>query len=480
VTKFLASAGAGLLLAVVGWASPLTVWAIAAGVALCVMAGRDLPLDERRALTALLAAALAARAAIVAAMLLQGLPHLNDLSVGALAGDEAYYLARAIRIRDILAGFADSKFDYFVVTDEYGRTSYLTLLAAMQILFGPTPYSMRLVNAVLFAAGAVLLFRVARRAYGPLPAFLGLALLLFLPSLFAASVSLLKESLYFFATAVFFVCVGRTLEAPQRLQVPQVPQVSRGLQAPQVLRGLAMLIVAAGSLWLVADLRRGAGILIPAGVATALVIRALGSHGRRWAAAGTATVALAVGLLSAPTVRARAVDAVEEAAKLHAGHVFTVGHAYKLMDESFYMYPEAPNAWDLRLTETQAARFLVRAAVSFLFWPVPWHIASRSELAFLPEHLLWYVVLALLPLGIAAGWRRHPLATCLFVGFVVPTAAALAVTNGNIGTLLRLRGLVTPYLIWVAALGACAAAEGLLAGRTLGRVADTAERGLAS
>jgi hypothetical protein len=474
VTKFLASAAAGLLLAGVCWASPLTVWAIAAGVALCVVAGKDLPPNERRVVTALLATALVARAALVMAMFLKGLPHLNDLSVGALSGDEAYYLSRAIRIRDVLAGFADSKFDYFVVTDEYGRSSYLALLAAVQIVFGPTPYSMRLVNAVLFAAGAVLLFRFARKAYGPLPAFLGLALVLFLPSLLVASVSLLKESLYFIATAAFFVCVVQALQVPRGPRVLQVPQVL------QVLRVLLILVLAAGSLWLIADLRRGAGILIPAGVATALAMRALGSSARRWAAAAAVAGALALGLLSEPTVRARAVDAVEEVAKLHAGHVFTVGHAYKLMDESFYMYPEAPNAWDLRLTEPQAARFLVRAAVSFLFWPVPWHIASRSELAFLPEHVLWYLVLALLPVGIVAGWRRHPLATCLFVGFVVPTAAALAVTNGNIGTLLRLRGLVTPYVIWVAAVGACGAAEGLLAGRTLGRVAETAEGDLAS
>lgn len=459
MTRLLASAAAGLVLALVCWASPLTVWALAASAALCILAGRGLPSHERRALAALVATALAVRAALAVAMFLRGLPALNDLSVGALAGDEAYYLSRAIRLRDILAGFADSKFDYFVVTDQYARTSYLALLAALQVVFGPTPYSMRLVNAALFVAGALLLFRVARRAYGPLPAFLGLTLVLFLPSLLVASVSLLKESLYFLATAVFFVCVVRVLRVPQ---VPQVPQV---LRVPRVLRVVSILAVAAASLWLIADLRRGAGLLTLAGVGTSLAVRALGNHARRWALAAAAALVVGAGLLSQPALRARAVDAVEEAAKLHAGHVFTVGHAYKLMDESFYMYPEAPSAWDLRLTESQAARFLVRAAVSFLLWPVPWHMASRSELAFMPEHLLWYVVLAFLPIGIVAGWRRHPLVTCLFVGFVLPTAAALAVTTGNIGTLLRLRGLVTPYLVWVAAVGACAAAETLLARR---------------
>ena len=43
--------------------------------------------------------------------------------------------------------------------------------------------------------------------------------------------------------------------------------------------------------------------------------------------------------------------------------------------------------------------------------------------------------------------------TSLFIGYVLPTAIALALTNGNIGTLMRMRGLVTPYLMWVGVLG---------------------------
>ena len=57
---------------------------------------------------------------------------------------------------------------------------------------------------------------------------------------------------------------------------------------------------------------------------------------------------------------------------------------------------------------------------------------------------------------------RSPGHGCLLIGFVLPTAAALAVTNGNVGTLLRLRGLVSPYLIWVAVLGGLGVAESLL------------------
>ena len=91
-------------------------------------------------------------------------------------------------------------------------------------------------------------------------------------------------------------------------------------------------------------------------------------------------------------------------------------------------------------------------------------MASLGEFAFLPEHMLWYLLLALLPFGLVAGWRRDALVTAILIGFVLPTAAALAFTNGNVGTLLRLRGLVTPYIAWISVLGFCVAANAIAAG----------------
>jgi hypothetical protein len=129
------------------------------------------------------------------------------------------------------------------------------------------------------------------------------------------------------------------------------------------------------------------------------------------------------------------------------------------------MNPGTPSAWPITLTDAQAARFMIRATRSFLFTPWPWEIASRSELAFLPEHMFWLLIVLLAPIGAVAGWRRDPLITSLLIGFVLPTAAALAITNGNVGTLLRLRGLVSPYLIWIAVVGGLSVAEYLLTRR---------------
>lgn len=442
------SVAAGVALAAFYAASPLVTFALAAGAVLIVMTGRDLPEAERRRLRIILLVALGARLAFIAAVMIGDLPLLNDLSVGALKGDDAYYIARAIRARDLMLGLTTSRYDYFIVSDEYGRTSYLQVLTVLQTLFGPAPYGIRALNAVLFVAGSYLLFRLARLAYGATASALALTAILFLPSLFVSSTSLVKESTYFFVSALLVTLLVTVVREP-RLAVR-----------------LVALAGCATCLWLLDDLRRGALILAIAGTFTGFALYLMFQTPRR-AAIGLALAAIvAVAAWQQPAIHARAIDGITSMAKTHAGHVFTIGHAYKLLDEGFYMHPGTPAAWHLELTDGQAARFLIRAARSFLVTPWPWEIVSRSELVFLPEHIVWLLIVIFAPIGVVEGARRDWLMTSLLMGFILPTAAALAVTNGNVGTLLRLRGIVSPYFMLVAAVGVLSVAEHLLGRRT--------------
>jgi hypothetical protein len=208
---------------------------------------------------------------------------------------------------------------------------------------------------------------------------------------------------------------------------------------------------------IVSDLRPGAFILTTMGVAAGLVILFLFSSPLRLRiVSAVAAVLVIFAVTSRPSAQQRITSALESTAKTQAGHVFTVGHAYKLLDDAFYFNPVSAAASTLTLTAAQSARYVIRAAASFIAVPLPWQLVSARELAYLPEQLLWYVILALVPIGLVAGWRRDPAVTSLLAGFVLPTAAALALTNGNVGTLLRLRGIVIPYLIWLSAIGFCA------------------------
>ena len=442
------SVAAGLSAAVVYTVAPLAVWVVALGVVLIVLGRRGLPDDDRRVLGLLLTAAIAARLLLVVLIFLRNVPYHHDQWLGELAGDGAYGISRGLRARDLLLGNPTNKFDSFVVGDIYGRNSYVTLLTGLQVLFGPVVYSVRLLNGVFFLAGALLLFRLTRPTYGRLPALTALIVVLFLPSFFVWSVSLLKEPLYFLCTAVFLAAAARSLRA----------------RATSPLRDrMIAAVVAVGALVVMEGVRHKTLLIGLLGWTIAAFLLIVCARPRRWLPAAAIVVAALLAVLSRPAMQTQALDALGEAAKIHAGHVFTLGHGYKLLDQGFYYRMQDPNSSTLTLTADQAARFVLRAIASFFVTPWPWQVASIRELVYVPEQLVWYALVLLLPIGIVAGWRRDPAITAVMIGYLIPTSLVLALTNGNIGTLVRLRGMVMVIVVWVSALGLCVALEYILA-----------------
>jgi hypothetical protein len=349
--------------------SPLTAWCVALAAIVLTLAGRGLPAPQRRALNVVLVAALIARLAAIGALFIINTPMHDDESVGMLSGDEAYGLSRALRTRDVITGVPVTQYDYFVASDEYGRNSYITALTGIQVLFGPTPYSMRLLNMLLFTAGAVLLFRATRSAFGPLPAFGGLAVMMFLPTLFLWSISLLKEPLYLFGTTLVLAgAIAFAGAANWR---------ARALPSLALLAGLAII----------SNLRPGAFALAVLGIAcgiAGLVFFSLSLRARLTVATAAAVAALAIA--SQPSAQRRLTSALETTAKTHAGHVFTLGHSYKLLDEGFYVNPVTAAASTMTLTAGEAARYAVRAAVSVVTVPWPWgRAANRASCRICPS-----------------------------------------------------------------------------------------------
>jgi hypothetical protein len=102
-----------------------------------------------------------------------------------------------------------------------------------------------------------------------------------------------------------------------------------------------------------------------------------------------------------------------------------------------------------------AAKFVVRAAERYVTVPLPWEVQSPSALAYLPEQVIWYGIVALLPFGVVFSLRRDTLIASLLMGTAATGATAIAYLSGNVGTLVRLRVLALPYLVVLSAVGLC-------------------------
>jgi hypothetical protein len=107
----------------------------------------------------------------------------------------------------------------------------------------------------------------------------------------------------------------------------------------------------------------------------------------------------------------------------------------------------------VELSPAEAGRFVARSLAAFAVAPLPWHLESRSEWLYLPEHVAWFGLLLLAAVGVPLAFRRDSLVTALLLSYTLVTSAAVAVTSGNVGTLIRHRSLSIPFLVWFSAIG---------------------------
>jgi hypothetical protein len=423
------SVAIGVALGLLYTLSPLTVCFALAMIALLRWSGRGLADVERRWIQGLLLAAIAARVAAIAGLFL-ATDHAR-VPFGSFFGDEEYFIKRSLWLRNVALGHAIHRADLIYAFDDYSYTSYLYVLALLQVLFGPAPYGLHLFGASVYLAGAVLLFRLVQRSLGPVTAFGGLALLLFLPSLFAWSISALKEPLYFAIGAGTLVATVRAVREPRWKT------------------RLALTLAIALAAIVMQTIREGGFAIAAGGIVGGLGLAALSLRPRIAWGLVLAAPFIVMSAWRIPDVQIASSRAVRQVAKVHWGHIQTAGYTYKVLDDRLYHDRSSIDSMD----RGEALRYLVRAAVAYLTVPLPWKIEGRAALLYVPEQMVWFLMLALAPLGVASGSRRDPLVTWLLVAFALAAAVPVALTSGNVGTLVRHRGLAVPFLAWLSAAG---------------------------
>lgn len=397
----------------------------------CAWATRDLAGTERRWVLGVIGAAVALRVAAIAALAWYSNPQQE--SFAALFPDARYALSRSLWIRNIAVGVPVSPLNYFRAFEpNYGENAYNFVLASLHLLFGPSPYASHLLSTLVFFCAVLMLFRLARRSYGAAAALLGLSILVFMPSLFAWSVSPLKEAPSALAVAVVVAAIAAGAWASNRSA-----RMAAGVIA--VLALIAFRAIRPEGLWLALA---GLGL----GLATWLLI---GRRALMLAAAGIVVLALAAAVI-VPRVHDRALSLLQQAAWRHYLHAVSVGHFYRLLDAKYY----PPNEATFNPRDAGASsRFLIRAAVRFVTVPEPWILRPGFELVVIPQQMVWYVLVIGAGCGVWYGMKRDRLLTSLLAGLCVGSWLLIGPTSGNIGTMVRHRDSLMPWVVWLSAVG---------------------------
>jgi hypothetical protein len=410
--------------------SPVGAWLLCAFALIVVWACRGADARERRWLLAILIAAFALR--VVAIWGLVALTDPRRQSFTTLFGDAHYTLERATWLRNVLLGIPISPLDQMEAFKAYGSSGSYYPMALLEVLLGNAPFGLHLFNATMYLLGGVTLYRAVRSRLGARSALVGLAVLLFMPTLFIWSISPLKESTYFFLMAIALASL---------VGVVREPRWWLKLAAAAVI-GVAL----AG----IGSLRSGGLQIAVGGMALGVALAVLVSHRRLMIVALVAVPLLAIVALRRPDVHARLLILMREGAHRHIGHVQSVGTAYRILSPEYY-YDSVRSD---EMTFDDGVNFLGGAFRDFALIPKPWNPSSRSDVMIIPQQIVWYALLVLMVPGAISGLRRDPLLTSLLLGNVLVGAAVIAPNSGNVGTLLRHRDMVVPFVVWLGAHGA--------------------------
>lgn len=429
-TRTIAIVATGITLGFAYTLSPLTILMLGVLVAASYAASRGLSHVERRWFWCVMGTAVLLRLIAIAVLFLTADPSRPFAS---FFGDEELYKFRTVWLRNIGQGIPISPADVIYSFDSIGNTGHKYVLAFVQVLVGDAPYGLHLLNMTLCLCGMLALYRLARAAYGTSVSMAGLIALLFLPSVAFWSISILKEPMNVFMLTAELICAVFIVRAPQWWQ--------KGLAA----FGVVTFALAMESL-------RAGGVLTAAiGTIGGITLTWVLARGRRWMTALVLVPAAVVVLAMAPAVQDRALANLRRAAFYHAGHVLTPGFSYRLIDSPYY----AERILVLNaMPPEDAGRFVVNALWNYMVQPLPWKAESWALQAYLPEQFLWYVMALLVPFGALAGLRRDRLITSMLLCHAAAAVVLVALSSGNLGTLIRHRSLALPYLVWLSALGA--------------------------
>ena len=420
----------GVLLGIAYTLSPLSVLSLLALTWASIAASRGLSERERRWFWSIMTISVVVRVAAIALLFYTADPSHPFAS---FFGDEELYKFRTMWLRNIGQGLPMSPADVIYSYDAVGHTSYMYVLALVQSFVGDAPYGLHVFNMALFMCGVLALYRLARASYGAQVAMVGLIALLFLPSMSLWSVSVLKEPMNVFMIAVELTCAVAIIRAPRWWQ-----------------KVLAALVVAFAALAM-ESLRTGGALIAASGTGLGLFLTLVVSRGRRLAFAMMAAPIVIIAVVSLPSFQQRALTNLRMAAYYHAGHVLTPGYSYRLLNPRYY--PDRGFVL-YQLPANDAATFALKAVGAYFVQPLPWQMKSRTMLAFLPEHIGWYVAALLLPFGIYAGMKRDIALTAMLAAHAAAAVLVIALSSGNIGTLIRHRSLALPYVVWLSATGA--------------------------
>ncbi len=300
-----------------------------------------------------------------------------------------------------------------------GKEGFYYLLAALYRVFGPHRVAGLVVNALFSAALVPLMYDTTRRLFSSDAARYVPPLIVLVPNLLIFSAQLLKEAAILLLIAVMINCATRLSE---RFSVASLVLLGAAVSLLLTFRAWVALVLLGGVLAAVGFGRRDVIAGLGAGVSAAAVI--------------AAALAFGVGYSG---YKAASKSSLEEASVMRRNTSIGVGSGFDA--EADVSNPVA------------AISYLPRGLTTFLLGPFPWQISRATQIAVVPDLLVWWSLLPSLWRGLRQGGSLIGRRILVLVLPALAVSALVALSVGNFGTVVRERAQPLLILVPVVALG---------------------------
>ena len=341
--------------------------------------------------------------------------------------DSDYYSQRGYAWAQHAKGFLKSIPPYY--STDYGWNGYLHVVASFYYLFDFSPTSVKFLNCFFGALLGPAIFFLAKACFNLPTARWASLIVSFFPSLVLWSATNLKEPLFFLLTVLLFLFFFR---------IQNSSRWRTGVFYGCLFAGVFLLHAIMRSAiysWTMVACSFGAVFF------TSRV-----SRFRKWI---VFLILLAGVFVGQNYIRSFLIQAYVK----HAGHIWTWGTVYKYLPEELYDS-------NYTVVWTRSSQFhafqpmwIGKAVFRYLLEPFPSRINTLRVSMSFPQMVFWYFSLPFAFFGMAAACRRDIRCSLFMVLTLMVWTVVTALTSGNIGTVLRIRDMLTPFYLLFACVG---------------------------
>jgi hypothetical protein len=138
----------------------------------------------------------------------------------------------------------------------------------------------------------------------------------------------------------------------------------------------------------------------------------------------------------------------------HISLSYLGGYIFRLLPERYYRYEDVMRPWytpDVRTFDFVTS--YCKGFITFLLQPSPFSIRKITHLAAVPEMLIWYIIVFFALYGIYRSLRQPSGRRLGLIVLLLLFTSAIGLSEANMETLMRHRGMILPIYIIFAAYG---------------------------